>query len=69
MIDLGLWKRRLIADRGAQVVYHDRWRRSIKLFDTTYWDDLKAMNPELVEVNYSTTFVTTLVSAIFTRTP
>ena len=67
--DLALWKRRIHTDIAAQSDYHDRWRRSIRLFNTTYWDDLKAANPELVEVNYSTTFITTLVSAIFARMP
>ena len=67
--DLRLWKRRLSTDLAAQSQYHDRWKRAIRLFDTTYWDDLKAANPELVEVNYSTTFITTLVSAVFARAP
>ena len=67
--DLQLWKRRLATDRSAQAQYHERWRRAIRLFDTTYWDELKAANPELVEVNYSTTFITTLVSAVFARAP
>src|SRR3990167_59448 len=67
--DLALWKRRISIDRSAQTQYHDRWRRSIRLFDTTFWDDLKAANSELVEVNYSTTFITTLVSAVFARAP
>src|SRR3990167_6343080 len=67
--DLALWKRRISIDRSAQAQYHDRWRRSIRLFDTTFWDDLKAANPELVEVNYSTTFITTLISAVFARAP
>lgn len=67
--DLALWKRRISIDRTAQATYHDRWRRAIRLFDTTFWDDLKAANPELVEVNYSTTFITTLVSAVFARAP
>lgn len=66
---LRLWKRRLSADLAYQERYHERWRRAIKLFDTSYWDDLKRRNPELVEVNYSTTFITTLVSAVFARAP
>lgn len=64
-----LWKRRLHTDLAAQAVYHPRWTQAIRLFDTSYWDDLKAANPELVEVNYSTTFITTLVSAVFARAP
>lgn len=64
-----LWKRRLSRDLAAQSVHHDRWTRAIRLFDTTYWDDVKAANPEVVEVNYSTTFITTLVSAVFARAP
>ena len=67
--DLRLWKRRLSNDLNAQALHHDRWKRAIRLFDTTYWDDLKAANSELVEVNYSTTFITTLVSAVFARAP
>lgn len=66
---LALWKRRLSLDLAHQATYHDGWRRAIRLFDTTYWDDLKRMSPGLVEVNYSTTFVTTLVSAVFARAP
>lgn len=67
--DLALWKRRLQTDRSAQALYHDRWRRAIRLFDTSYWDDFKRRNPEVVEVNYSTTFITTLVAAVFARAP
>lgn len=67
--DLRLWKRRLYADQAAQAVYHPRWRQAIQLFDTSYWENLKADNPELVAVNYATTFITTLVSAIFARAP
>lgn len=67
--DLALWKRRLFQDRAAQAPYHPRWKRAIRLFDTSYWDDLKRANPQIVEVNYSTTFITTLVSAVFARAP
>ena len=67
--DLRLWKRRLATDLAAQAHWHPRWKNAIRLFDTTYWDDLKAANPEIVEVNYSTTFITTLVSAVFARAP
>lgn len=66
---LHLWKRRLHTDLAAQAQYHARWRQAIRLFDTSYWDELKAANPELVEVNYSTTFITTLVAAVFARAP
>ncbi len=67
--DLNLWKRRLQVDLAAQAVYHDRWKRAIRLFDTSFWDTMKAQNPSIVEVNYSTTFITTLVSAVFARAP
>lgn len=67
--DLRLWQRRIHTDRQEQSHYHARWKRAIQLFDTSYWDTLKASNPDLVEVNYSTTFITTLVSAVFARAP
>ena len=67
--DLLLWQQRINTDRQAQAVYHDRWKKAIRLFDTSYWDELKAANPEMVEVNYATTFITTLVSAVFARAP
>lgn len=67
--DLQLWKRRYKADCDAQAIYHPRWKRAIRLFDTSFWDEYKAANKEIVEVNYSTTFITTLVSAVFARNP
>ena len=67
--DLALWKRRLSIDRGNQAIYHSRWSRAIRLFDTTYWDDIKVEQPGMVEVNYSTTFITTLVSSLIARAP
>lgn len=67
--ELMLWRRRIQQDEAAQAEYHPRWRRAIRLFDTSYWDDLVRQNKELVAVNYSTTFITTLVSAVFARAP
>ena len=64
-----LWQRRWQTDRAAQAVHHPKWKRAIQLFDTSYWDALKADNPDVIEVNYSTTFITTLVSAVFARAP
>lgn len=67
--DIRVWIRRYQTDLAAQTIHHERWRRNIRLFDTSYWDDLKATNNEIVPVNYTTTFITTLVSSVFARYP
>ena len=70
--DYKVWKQRIIAAEQYQAQQHERWKRANDLYSMRYWQDLGfsgRWNDTIVPVNYATTFVTTLVSAIYARNP
>jgi len=67
-----LWLKRIQDAEDFQAAQHSRWQKALALYSTKYWEDLGfsySWEDTIVPVNYATTFVSTLVSAIYARNP
>lgn len=71
-LELGRWLTRIKDAEQAQATHHPAWKRALALYDMSYWraKGYQAdLSDQITPVNYTTTFISTLVAATFSRNP
>jgi len=68
----GTWLQRIRRAEDSQGKLHETWRRSLKLYNMQYWKEQgynAQLSDQITPVNYTTTFINTLVAATYSRNP